>query len=245
MNNVIDALKIKIQKLEQPQAVLAVPALSFGCPALDEHLPHDGLSLGALHEITATSGIVHETAATLFTAGILARMVGSVLWCVKTHDLFAPGLAPVGLEASRIIFAEADSEKTLLIIMEEGLRHGGLAAVVGEVNHLSLLASRRLHLAARASGVTAFALHRQRRYDKPKTKEPTAAVSCWRITALPSAPLPVAGIGQPYWQIDLLRCRDAETASWTLEACNEKGYLGLPANLAYGPVESKEHYATA
>ncbi len=42
--------------------------------------------------------------------------------------------------------------------MEEGLRHGGLAGVVGELVRLPLTPSRRLQLAAEASGVIAFQL---------------------------------------------------------------------------------------
>ena len=44
--------------------------------------------------------------------------------------------------------------------MEEGLRHGGLAALVGDVARLSMTASRRLHLAAKGSGTIGFALRR-------------------------------------------------------------------------------------
>jgi len=47
----------------------------------------------------------------------------------------------------------------VLLAMEEGLRHADLAAVVCEMSgRFGLTASRRLQLAAEASGVTAFAL---------------------------------------------------------------------------------------
>ncbi len=47
----------------------------------------------------------------------------------------------------------------MLLAMEEGLRHADLAAVVCEMSgRFGLTASRRLQLAAEASGVTAFAL---------------------------------------------------------------------------------------
>jgi protein ImuA len=230
--NRLDDLRQQIQKLERSDKA-ENDALPFGSPLLDAHLPKGGLELGVLHEVSAAPGICHETAATLFVAGILARTQGPVLWCLKTRDLFAPGLALVGLEASRIIFAETGDEKTLLTVMEEGLRHGGLSAVVGEMNSLRMIAARRLHLAARSSGTTAFALYRQPAFRKDQVNEPTAAVTRWRITALPSQVLPVAGIGRPFWQIDLLRCRDAGNASWITEACDEKGSLGLATNMAH------------
>ena len=50
----------------------------------------------------------------------------------------------------------------MLLCLEEGSRHGGLAGVVGEMSRLSVTTSRRLQLAAEASGVTALAIRRWR-----------------------------------------------------------------------------------
>lgn len=69
-------------------------------------------------------------------------------------DLFAPALEQVGLSSDQVIYVEAGDENAVLASMEEGLRHGGIGAVVADVAKLSMTASRRLHLAAKASGVT-------------------------------------------------------------------------------------------
>ena len=61
-----------------------------------------------------------------------------------------------------MIFAEAGDERTVLLCLEEELRHVGLAGVFGEVARLSMTASRRLQLAAEASGVSAFVILRWR-----------------------------------------------------------------------------------
>ena len=98
-------------------------------------------------------GAEHAAAPTLFAAGILARRKGPVLWCLRQRDLFAPGLAGVGLHPDRVIYAETWHDREVLPAMEEGLRVPALAGVVGEVARLSLTASRRLQLAAEASGV--------------------------------------------------------------------------------------------
>jgi protein ImuA len=230
LDRTIEALRTKVRALEHAGEVAATRALPFGSATLDEHLPWDGLPLGALHETCVAGGIEHEAAATLFIAGILARIEGSVLWCVKKRDLFAPGLAAVGLDPNRIIYAEAENEKSVLLIMEEGLRHPGLAGVVGEITRLPMIASRRLHLAARTSGVTAFALHRVSKL-KAGDIEPSAAMTRWRVSALPSSPLPVKGIGRARWNIELTYCRDAEPHNWSMEACDEEGYLAVPAEL--------------
>ena len=66
------------------------------------------------------------------------------------------------------MLAEAGDAASVLLVMEEGLRHRGLAGVVGEVSgRMTLTASRRLQLAAEASGVVAFVLRRSRRHDDP------------------------------------------------------------------------------
>jgi protein ImuA len=69
------------------------PVLPFGVAALDRHLPGAGLRLGALHEVVEGGPAAEFAgAATLFLAGIVARLTGPVLWCLTRRDLFAPGL---------------------------------------------------------------------------------------------------------------------------------------------------------
>jgi protein ImuA len=195
------------------------------------------LALGAVHEVTE-SGPAAEFAgsATLFVAGIAARLTGPVLWCLTRRDLFAPGLAEGGLHPDRVIYADTGRDKNVLPAMEEGLRERGLAAVVGEVTRLSLTASRRLQLAAETSGVPVLVLRRWWTVaEKELTTLPTAASTRWRIAPHPSVLLPAPGLGRARWRVDLLRCRGAEPHSWILEACDATGRLSLPADLAHRP----------
>lgn len=85
-----------------------------------------------------------------------------MLWCLRDNDLFAPSLVSVGLMPGRIVFAETENDADVLPAMEEGLRTHGLAAVVGEVSHLGLTASRRLQFAAERTGVVAIGVRRWR-----------------------------------------------------------------------------------
>ncbi|MCB8822491.1 damage-inducible mutagenesis protein [Microvirga rosea] len=171
--------------------------------------------------------------ATLFVAGIAARLKGPVLWCLNRRDLFAPSLAGAGLHPDRIIYAEAFRERDILPSMEEGLREKGLAAVIGEVTRLGLTSSRRLQLAAESSGVTALALRRWWTVaEKELTILPTAAVTRWRISPFTSQAPPAPGLGRARWHVELLRCRGGEPRSWIVEACDAKGRLALPADLA-------------
>jgi protein ImuA len=64
---------------------------------------------------------------------------------------------------------------------------------------------------------------------------PTAAVTRWRVSALPSAPLPVAGVGRARWRLELIRCRGGEGAQFDVEACDAQGLLGVPAGAVHAP----------
>jgi protein ImuA len=235
--HVLTDLRSRIARIARDPARRRAPAIRFGIAALDRHLPDGGLAIGALHEAAGTGpDTEHAAAAALFAAGALARLRGPVLWALPRDDLFAPALAGVGLHPDRLILAAAG--KQVLSVMEEGLRHRGLAGVVGELEGpLTLTASRRLQLAAEASGVTAIVLRRARRHDDPTLAEPNAAVTRWRLTALPSTPpLPQApdipGLGRARWRLDLLRCRGGDPATWIVEACDATGHLALVAEFS-------------
>jgi protein ImuA len=235
-------LREKIARIERGGAVRPGQAVPVGVAAIDRGLPGGGLACGALHEaMGAGPDTEHAAAATLLVAGMLARLPGPVLWVLRQADLFAPGLAGVGLHPDRVIFAEAG--KDVLPAMEEGLRHGGLAAVVGEVvGRLTLAASRRLQLAAEQTGILAVVLRRSQGFDDPALIEPTAATTRWRVASLPSPPvLPHApatpGLGRARWRLELLRCRGGEPGSWTVEACDATGCLALVADLRDGSAE--------
>ena len=236
------ALKASIARVGRA-AKSAGATLPFGLPAVDGRLPGGALALGALHEVAGGGpDIENGAAAMLLIGGILARVPGQVLWVLERPDLFAPALDAVGLPADRVIYAEAGKAATVLLTMEEGLRHAGLAGVVGELSgRLTLTASRRLQLAAEQSGVTCLVLRRSRHFDDALLSEPTAAVTRWRVTALPSPRLlahapETPGLARPRWRLDLVRCRGGEPASWIVEASDATGHLGVPADLGDRPV---------
>ncbi len=234
----IALLRERIARIEKTcsrgSAERSVP---LGIEAIDGVLPTGGIRLGALHEAASVGpDTEHAAAATLFIAGILARIEGPVLWVLREADLFAPGLASAGLHPNRVMFAEAG--KNILPVMEEGLRHPGLVAVVAEhTGRLSLVASRRLQLAAEQTGIMAILIRRSPRFDDPVLNEPTASVTRWRVAALPSPPAlahapDTPGLGRARWQLELTRCRGGEPGSWMVEACDATGRLGLVPNVS-------------
>ena len=98
----------------------------------------------------------------------------------------------------------------------------------------------RLQLAAESSGTIGLALRRWRRQREASDfGQPTASSTRWRVSVLPSSPLPVPGVGRHRWLVELIRARAGESADFELEVCDDKGRLGIPSNLADGQVQKE------
>jgi protein ImuA len=233
---ILDQLRAQIAKIEGIETRYA--AIPFGIDAIDRRLPARGLAGGALHEVAGSRALCDDAAATVFLAGILARIAGPVFWCLRWRDLFAPALDLAGLHPDRVIHVEAGSDTNVLLAMEECLRAPGLAGVVGEVGKISTTASKRLQLAAEVSGVPAFVFRRAS--DPHVQAEGTAAVTRWRVSAAPSEPLDIPSLGRARWKLALERVRGGEPHQWIVEACDAQGRIALPAALVNRPVPQGE-----
>ena len=235
-------LRERIRRIERPTAAIH-GVLPFGIAEIDRVLPGGGLALGALHEVLGAGGDEEDGAlAAAFVSGILGPLTatgnGMVLWCLPRPDLYGAGLAAQGLDPARIVLVRAPRDAEILWAMEEGLRAPGITAVVGEVGSLPAVASRRLQLAGERSGITAFLLRRWRDSGQAARERnlPNAAVTRWRVAALPSQPLPgEPGVGRPRWRVELLRCRGGEPASWEVEEADATGHVSLASALADRP----------
>nr|WP_239474932.1 protein ImuA [Sphingomonas sp. BT552] len=208
--------------------------LPFGIDALDKRLAEGGLVLGGLHEVSAaTPTLTDDAAATLFSVGIAARAAAGsgrrVLWALTRFDLYAPGLEQAGLDPATLLFVEAKDDKDVLAVMEDGLRHGGLASVVGEVKRADMVATRRLQLAAMSGGTPALLARRWRKAGVSPLTELSAAMTRWRIACAPSERLPAPGVGRARWTVELARQRGGPPFTLELEACDDTGRLALPA----------------
>lgn len=215
---VLDDLRRRIAKLERPSLVdqTSPPAvLPFDMWQIDEVLPWGGLPPAALHEIVAAGH-----AATGFCAALLGRAASlpstqgkPVLWCQprqRGRPLYAPGLASFGLNAENLIVVATDSDRDLLWCLEESLRSGALAAVLGETGSLAPTSLRRLQLAVETGGGMAFLLRSER-----TSAAPGPALTRWRVGAAPSRPKrPGRWPGPPCWQLELLRCRGGSPGDW-------------------------------
>jgi protein ImuA len=177
--------------------------LPFGLPMIDRVLPDGGLRRGALHEIQAAPD---DAAGIGFALALASRAAagGAILWCQAgpTPDpgpLYGPGLAQFGVPPSSLLIARPAKPVEVLWAMEEGLRTGAVAVVVGTGVVPDMVASRRLQLAARTHGRLAL-LVLPRRTATP----PSSAETRWAIA---SAPVRGQERDWPRWDLTLRRCR--------------------------------------
>jgi protein ImuA len=207
----LERLRAALARLEPAAPGECGAILPLGLAGIDRVLPDGGLPRGRLHELC---GAASPAAALGFAVALLARLLagqGHAVWIGPRDDLFAPGLAALGLAPERLILVRARARDTGLWALEEALRSPGLVAALAEVDQLTLTQSRRLQLAAEAKGVTALLLRPRR-----AAATPSAATTRWRIAAAPSQ---TGGrdLGPPRWQVELVRCRGGRTGVWQVE----------------------------
>jgi protein ImuA len=196
--------------------------LSLG-RALDRRL-FGGLALDALHEI-APAAPADGPAATGFALSLAARCLAErrsagmiVVEDFAERDmgaLYGPGLVSHGLDLARLVFVKTPDAPSLFQAMEDALRSGAPAFVLGEVWRLKgydLNVSRRLLLAARA-GMTPGLLVQASAYGAAD-RISSAAETRFEIAAAPSAHEPSAagarGLpGRPSFSARIVKARIA------------------------------------
>jgi protein ImuA len=246
------ALRETVRRLERHTPAAADhPLVPIGLPEIDAVLAGGGLAAGALHEILPGDPegrpAAHDGAALGFAALALGRFMmhrgGRILWCRPAGFVFdaapyPPALTPF-LDPAQILLACTRRREETLWAIEEGLRCSSLAAVLGEIDTLDLVASRRLQLAAEKSGVPILLLRglprAVPRAGLPRAATTSAAVTRWRVASVPSVSTPdLRDIGAARWRIDLLRNRAGDPArheahSWTVEWTDETHRLAVVA----------------
>jgi protein ImuA len=196
--------------------------VTFGLPALDGPLG-GGLKRAALHEVYAV-GAGDLAAATGFSVGLALRAarMRPILWVrqdvldAETGRLNPSGLVELGLDPSRVLLVRARDAEGVLRAGAEAARCPELGAVLiepwGEPRLLDLTASRRLALAAGASGVMTVLLRAS------SSQQASAAHTRWQVAALPSQALEANAPGNPAFSLRLLRHRGGLTErEWRVE----------------------------
>jgi protein ImuA len=203
------ARKPALARLKAKLAEIAPPA------AVALQAPPEALALrpAALNEIRAADWRDAPAALgfALSLAGKRSRETGKAVIALSLlHEarregaLFGRGLSACGISLSSLLVAFARDETMLLWAAEEAARSAGVAAILIEAPHvrLDLTATRRLHLAAEASGASPILI-------RGASGHPSAAAARWRVAARPSAadPYDRRGLGKPRLYVELERCR--------------------------------------
>lgn len=219
---IIKSLQADILRLQGFKCVNS-PTLDLNLGPMRQAFPNHSFPLGAVHEFLCENP--EDAAATTgFIAALQSAIMGSkgaALWISTSCTVYPPALRSFGLHPDRIIFLHLKREKELLWAMEEALKCKALSVVVGELNKIDFMQSRRLQLAVEQSQVTGFIIHHQLR-----KVQPTACVSRWRVSAVQSARSPhdtqynndneLPGVGFPKWNVQLLRMRNGKPGAWNL-----------------------------
>ncbi len=199
-----------------------------------------GLVVGAMHEVFTDAGR-QSAAATGFVAGLAGRVAARrpLVWVrqdfteIESGALSMSGLTELGLDPRLLVTVRAADVDTALRTAADAFACDALGAVVlevwGEARQLDLVASRKLTLAAQASGVTGLLL---RLAAEP---QPSTAETRWIVRAAhspPAAPLmPAAALvpaaawsawGAPMFDAQLVRNRHGPVGRWIMEwKCDE------------------------
>lgn len=218
---------------------------SLGLAAIDSHLATQGLARSALHDI-APRAYGDQPAAMGFALALALRRLTDpaerrpLLWCrLARHErefgrLYGHGLETLGLPRRRFLTLTVQHPASLFWVMEEALKSGALALVLGDGDwtQADLTATRRLALAAaagKAAGLLLFAA---------AAPPATASTSRWRVAAAPSAPAPhdAEAPGNPVWQVELTRARGGRPGAWTLEWQHAPHRFALVSGLRGGAI---------
>lgn len=181
----------------------------------------EGLAKAQLHEIFAATDDA-PAGAGFAIAQAIAAGAAPVMW-LRTEAgerqggrLHATGLIELGLDPSALLLALVADEASLLRAAADAARCPGLGTLLieawGRAPGIDLTATRRLMLAAEASGVTVLAL---RIAAEPV---PSAAATRWRIESAPSTALEAEAPGHPTFHVELLRRRGGPAGMrWCVE----------------------------
>jgi protein ImuA len=218
-------LRRQLARLERPRG--GGEAVSLGEPALDAALPWDGLPRCGLHDVLGSEGDAAAGGFAMALAGRLAGNDGLIVHVGMRHrrqatgSPYGPGLVRFGVKPDRLILVTVRRPVDLLWTMEESLRSGALAAVIGEGVAADLTASRRLQLAAETGGAAALLL--------PEVESRSwVALTRWRVASAASSDGPF----RPRWRVTLERCRGGTSGDWLVDWDDATGRFCVAPPLA-------------
>src|SRR5215468_10220892 len=219
-------LRGDIERIEAHGDVHTLKRVALGHADADAML-RGGLAIAAVHDVFAEGP--QSGAATGFIAGLAGRITARrpLVWVrqdfsdIESGALSMSGFCELGLDPRCLVTVRAADAENALRTAADALACDALGAVVlevwGETRQLDLVASRKLTLAAQASGVTALLL---RIAAEPR---PSTAETRWIVRAAHSPPsAPWSAWGAPVFDAQLVRNRHGPVGRWIMEwKCDE------------------------
>jgi protein ImuA len=220
-------LRGSIERIETPSDACTSGKAALGHAGADATL-QGGLAVGAVHEVFTDAGR-QSAAATGFVAGLAGRVAARrpLVWVrqdfteIESGALSMSGWAELGLDPRLLVTVRAADVDAALRTAADAFACDALGAVVlevwGEARQLDLVASRKLALAAQASGVTGLLL---RLAAEPR---PSTAETRWIVRAAHSPPASSCSAwGAPVFDAQLVRNRHGPVGRWIMEwKCDE------------------------
>jgi protein ImuA len=230
--NALASLRGSIERIETQGDAYSPRRVALGHAEVDATL-QGGLALGAMHEVFAEAGR-QGAVATGFVAGLAGRLTARrpLVWVrqdfteIESGALSMSGLAELGLDPRLLVTVRATDVDSALRTAADALACDALGVVVlevwGETRQLDLVASRKLTLAAQASGVTGLLL---RMAAEP---QPSTAETRWIVRAAHSPPWSSAW-GAPVFDAQLVRNRHGPVGRWIMEWKCDECLFGQPS----------------
>lgn len=134
--------------------------LATGYPQLDKNLPNGGWPKGALTEILHQGNGLGELQLIMPALAQLTQQQQYIAWIDPPFLPYAPALATAGLSLTHSLIIR--SRKNNLWALEQSLRSGSCAAVLGWPGKISIPQLRRLQLAAEEGSASGFLFRSKR-----------------------------------------------------------------------------------
>src|ERR1700686_4411190 len=225
--NTLASLRGSIDGIEAHADATALKRVALGHTDADATL-QGGLAVAAVHEVFAEAGR-QSAAATGFIAGLAGRVTARrpLVWVrqdfteVESGAVSMSGLAELGLDPRLLVTVRAADLDPPLGTPADALASDAIGVVVlevwGEARQLDLVASRKLTLAAQASGVTGLLLRGAAQL-QPSTAETRSTL---RAAHSPPA-VNWSAWGAPLFDAELIRNRHGPVGRWIMEwKCDE------------------------
>src|SRR6478752_3609762 len=224
--NMLAALRGRIERLETPGETHALNRVALGHAGADAAL-RGGLATGAMHEVFSEGR--QSGTATGLVAGFAGRLSPRrpLVWVrqdfceIESGALSMSGLSELGLDPRLVVSVRASDVDTALRSTADALACDAVGTVVlevwGEARQFDLVASRKLTLAAQASGVTGLLLR------VAAQPQPSTAETRWIVRAAHSPPAAAGSAwGAPVFDTQLVRNRHGPVGRWIMEwKCDE------------------------